>query len=195
MKPFTSPFNLMNNHRVMQRYFLRITRAIKTIGVVLLLLKTSAGWSAALPENELKAAFIVRFTEFVEWPEETDNKALTICILGNHPIEQELTQASRITARAQPIKIQHVEQADDTDSCSVLFVPRSQASKMPHLHQLIRSKPVLVIGDSPGLAHLGAAINFYKEDNRLRFEINPGVVKAAGLKASSRLLKLANIVE
>jgi len=38
------------------------------------------------------------------------------------------------------------------------------------------------------------AINFYQEQNKVRFEINPAAARRAGLKISSQLLRLARIV-
>ena len=66
---------------------------------------------------------------------------------------------------------------------------------MPALSRALHALPVLVITNGPGLATAGSAINLFREGSRLRFEINPGVLEAAGLKASSRLLKLAVIRE
>ena len=37
-------------------------------------------------------------------------------------------------------------------------------------------------------------INFFTEDNKLRFEVNPEAARRAGLEISARLLRLAGLV-
>jgi hypothetical protein len=54
---------------------------------------------------------------------------------------------------------------------------------------------VLVVGDERGLAGVGAAIAFYLERDRVRFEVSRGALRRARLKVSSELLKVADIVE
>jgi hypothetical protein len=51
------------------------------------------------------------------------------------------------------------------------------------------------VGEKEGFAAEGGCMNFYLDDKRVRFEINPDAVKRARLKASSRLLQLARIVK
>ena len=57
-----------------------------------------------------------------------------------------------------------------------------------------RSASALAVGESDGFATRGGVINFFTEDRKLRFEINPEAARSAGLKISSRLLRLAVLV-
>jgi hypothetical protein len=50
-------------------------------------------------------------------------------------------------------------------------------------------------GDSPGYMQAGVMINLIKRDDKLGFEINMKIAKAAGLKISSQLLKLASDIQ
>ena len=52
-----------------------------------------------------------------------------------------------------------------------------------------------MVGESDGLARRGVAINFYIADGRIRFEVNRRAAEQARLKLSSRLLRLARLVE
>ena len=51
------------------------------------------------------------------------------------------------------------------------------------------------MGESPGFASGGGGINFFIEGKRMRFEINPEATKRANLRVSSKLLRLARVVE
>jgi len=46
-----------------------------------------------------------------------------------------------------------------------------------------------------GFAQNGGAINFYVQDNKLRFEINPDVLKKGEPQGELAALRLARIVE
>lgn len=64
---------------------------------------------------------------------------------------------------------------------------------MRAIQQAVQNRPVLTIGDTTGLLERGALINFYSDGERLRFEVHLNAAEAAGLKFSSRLLKLATV--
>jgi hypothetical protein len=51
----------------------------------------------------------------------------------------------------------------------------------------------LTIGDTEGFTQRGVMVNFYMENNRVFFEINPNAAMRAGLKISSALLRIAGI--
>ncbi len=53
----------------------------------------------------------------------------------------------------------------------------------------------MTVGDVKGFAQLGGIINFIIVKNKVRFEINMKAAEEAGLKISSKLLRLARIVQ
>jgi hypothetical protein len=58
-----------------------------------------------------------------------------------------------------------------------------------------RAHAALAVGESEGFARNGGVINFFVEDKRLRFEINTDAASRARLKVSSRLLRLAVLIQ
>lgn len=79
--------------------------------------------------------------------------------------------------------------------CHILFIPSSvgpeeQAAAIRKTHGL----PVLLVGETPDFAEQGGDVNFFIEDNRVRFEINREAAMRQRLKISSKLLGLAKIV-
>ena len=58
----------------------------------------------------------------------------------------------------------------------------------------IGNAPVLVVGETPGFALKGAIINFYLDENKVRFEINNTAAKKSRLDIRSQLLRLAKKV-
>lgn len=177
---------------------LRLAAAPGVLGAVLWMILAAPAWCAVQMDNEVKAAFIIRFAEFIDWPDQDDpgRQPLIVCVLGEHPVEPILARLTQgYTVRGRSIDIRHVANVESAGACHVVFVPDTQSAQLPALSRALHALPVLVITNCPGLATAGAAINLFREGSRLRFEINPGALEAAGLKASSRLLKLAVIRE
>jgi hypothetical protein len=54
--------------------------------------------------------------------------------------------------------------------------------------------PILTLSDTADFAERGGIANFFIDDGRLRFSVNPGAATRARLQISSRLLSLAKIV-
>jgi hypothetical protein len=85
---------------------------------------------------------------------------------------------------------------------TLALLPRG-ADAAPSLGAVLAAtdgEPVLLVGDSPGLAGRGVAINFFlKPDilgdgHRLRFQIDPSVLKGRGLKVMSDLYDVGEVV-
>ena len=154
---------------------------------------------AATGDNELKAAYIARFTEFIEWPvnaEEEPAVVFTICVFGNHPIRTLLDKLPRLMRVDQrPIEINRIDHPEMAGSCKILFVPAAENNRIPTIFEYIDKKPVLVINEIPDVLTHGQLISLYKEGDRLRIQIHLREAQAAGFKISARLLKLANVVE
>jgi len=51
------------------------------------------------------------------------------------------------------------------------------------------------VSDTDGFAKRGGVANFVTVDDKIRFVINKKAADAAGLKISSRLLRIAQVVE
>ncbi len=159
----------------------------------------SAGAEDAAQEYELKAAFLLNFARLVEWPDsafESPAAPIRIAVFGDDPFRGALDrvlEGQKVADR--PLESIRVHAADEARRCHVVFVPRSETERFGALRKALGGAQVLLVGETKNLAERGAAINFYREGGRLRFEINRSVAERAQLKVSSRLLRLARIVD
>ena len=87
-----------------------------------------------------------------------------------------------------------ISDVGEIEGSHILFVPRERGGELSEVLAAAKGHPALVVGESEGFAKRGGAINFFTEDSKLRFEINPDAARSAGLKISSRLLRLAVLV-
>lgn len=163
--------------------------------VALLSVGTARGDDTQLTESKLKAAFLFNFAKFVDWPPEAfadTNSPITIGILGDNPFGGNLEAIVRDkTINSRTIVVKAVSSVAGATNCQMLFIPASARSKVPEIISGLGKSSVLTIGDTDHFLETGGMINFVKEGNKVRFQINETAAKRAGLKISSKLLSLA----
>lgn len=159
--------------------------------------------SAAAPfaAEVVKAAYLVNFIRFTEWPGETPvpGSPYTIGIAGNRALEDELIRLSdRQLIRGRRIRVVRLKSAHDLDGLHVAYFDQGAAAQAETLpaHEalpLLQRRPVLTVSDAGDFTERGGIVRLYREDGALRFEIAPDAAREAGLVLSSRLLALARI--
>ena len=160
----------------------------------------AADGAAAAPgrECEIKAAFLYNFTKFVDWPAQTFANAgapIVIGVLGDSPCVQALERLVKDRkVNGRTIFVRRIASAEQAKGTQLLFVGSAQEAQFAGLEPALHSLPVLTVGESPGFATLGGAIDFVPQGDKIRFEINIGVAERAGLKISAQLQKLATVV-
>lgn len=145
--------------------------------------------------DQLTAAYLINFTQFVQWPATADN-TLTICFLGGEGVHEALARAiaSKKKVAGGALAVRSLERGAPLDGCKVLFIASTHwaaADRGPRQSDA----PVLTVSDASGFARDGGMIELFNEHNRLRFRINAGTAEAGGLQISSSLLQLAVSVE
>jgi hypothetical protein len=138
-------------------------------------------------EYQVKAAFLFNFLKFVEWPPAAGESPWGVCILGHDPFGQVLDQTVRgkiVNGRA--VEVRRYSRLADVKDCNILFIGHADFGRLGMPAQA----GVLTVGEVPGFLKSGGIINFYIEENRVHFEIQPSVARSAGLRVSSQLLKL-----
>ncbi len=148
-----------------------------------------------VPEYGVKAAFLLNFMRFVEWPPtafSSSDAPLTICILGRDPFGRFLTDIVRgETVQDRRIAVRRVSEVSTPRTCQVVFLSAgSNSARVRTVEQM----GVLVVSDDSRLLRDGAMIGFAVDARRVRFDVNQKAAESAGLKISSKLLSVARAV-
>jgi hypothetical protein len=157
-------------------------------------------------EYEIKAAYLYNFGLYVDWPKEAagDHGSFVIGVLGkNLPGPYLAKIAATRTIKGKKIVISHFASADDYKPCHILFIPTmadgdredTAEDRLAAVLKKIRGEPVLLVGESEGFAQKGGMINFYLDNNRVKFEINRDAAREQGLQISAQLLRVGRIVQ
>jgi hypothetical protein len=159
----------------------------------ILLSAHSAGAQEAGPtESQIKAAFLYNFAKFIEWPDNTG--MLNLCILGEDRFGKDIDAIEGKAAAGKTLTVRRIKSAQDIKQCRMLFIASPESERLSGILTAAQGLNILTVGDTAGYAEQGVIINFYTEQNKVRFEINKDAAARSGLKISSKLFSLARIV-
>jgi hypothetical protein len=144
-------------------------------------------------EYQVKAAFLLNFTKFVEWPAgafEAPDSPIHICIFGHDPfgpILDRMIAGEAVNGRS--VTALRINRTPDAKACQVLFFDDSEKDGLSILPGL--GPGVLTVGEEEGFLRGGGMIAFLLENRRVRFRIDRKAAENAGLRLSSKLLNVA----
>lgn len=150
-----------------------------------------------LSENQVKVAYLYNFTKFVEWPSTSfrdKESPFNLCLLGRDPFEQLLSILTKKTVRGRALSLRYLRHLGEIEGCHLLFIAQAEDHGLSALFNHMDGKPILTVGDVSGFAQQGGMVNFVREQDVLRFEINLRSVRRVGLKMSATMVQIGRIV-
>jgi hypothetical protein len=146
-------------------------------------------------EYDVKAAFILNFVRYIEWPPADRKPPLQICVLGDNPFGDRLTAVvSGEQWQGGAIDVRVVPDIRRSGVCHLIYVPAGATSRFTSAAPLLAGRAVLTVGEHDQFLNQGGIMRLFLEDNRVRFSVNQQSADRAGLQISSRLLRLARAV-
>jgi hypothetical protein len=144
-------------------------------------------------EESVKAAFVLRFAGYVEWPlDQISSPAFTIAVLGASDVAvrlQELTAGRSVQGR--PVQVRRIASIQDAASAQLLYIGTDRRGDLQDQLASLAGRNILVISSEDGALAAGSVINLLLVDNRMRFEVSLQAARLARLRISSELLSLA----
>ncbi len=139
-----------------------------------------------------QANYIYNIIKYVAWPESYKTGDFVIGVLGTSKITEELRKlATTKKVFSQKITVVEFKSTQEITKCHVLFITELNSGLIKLAMAKIAGNATLVIGESDGLATMGAGINFLKQDGDLRFQINEISIRKRGLQVDSKLVNLS----
>lgn len=173
-----------------------VSRLLRTALIACFALSPAALY-AQRSEYEVKAAFLLNFARFVEWPSDrpfTDGK-INLAVVGNSSVAKAIGSAVNGSKVGKFVfHVTYVAWSADLAAYPMVFVPATESTKYAQLSNLAQ-KPILVVGESPGFASKYGMFNFFVAEGRVRFEINNAMAKRSNLVVSSQLLQIAKVIQ
>ncbi len=183
-----------------------IMKYVKTIHLIrqfilllLSLLTINYGYTASaqdkFDEYMVKAAFTMNFARLTQWPEKRlkASEAINICVMGNETLKSTFTLVKGKNINGHTARLNIISRLNMIKQCHILFISGIKQSNMRQIFKLAQQHSILTISELPDIGQSHAILNFIMHRHKVRFQIDPEKAQQAGLKISSRLLKLAII--
>jgi len=146
--------------------------------------------------RRVKAAYLYRFTAYVQWPPPAFASAdspLVIGVLGNDLLAEDLaTLVAGRTFDGRRFEVRKLRRTDALAGLHILYLRQDSTSQLSHVLSGLPPLGTLLITDSPGALAHGSAINFLLVDEQVRFELSLEAAEKFGLKLSSRLVNVSH---
>lgn len=168
---------------------------MRSIRLIPLLALATIFWGAAPPsEYDVKAAFLLNFTRFVEWGRgSAPGTPIIVCVVGEDPLGAALDQALAGEAVGDRKLAPRRPRSPEGGGCDVAYFPKPQRDAARTLAEMPQG--VLTVGEGEAFLRDGGMIAFVMENRRVRFDINMAAVRNGGVRLSSRLLQVAREVK
>ena len=153
-------------------------------------------------EYEIKVAYLYHFGKYVRWPPKaefawTQPDEFIIAVADKEPFADFLRERAKTdTIQGRLIRVVVATDPEKLPRAHLFFVPAVAGRRFNKaVLQAAAEQPVLVVGETKGFAEAGGMLNFYMEEDRVKFEVNSEAASRVGLQISAKLLQLGKRVE
>jgi hypothetical protein len=174
----------------MRRYAIRGL----TLGALLALSLHAADTSAqTVSEESVKAAFLFRFADYVQWPATGPSPSVfTIAVVDDEPVAATLTRLlATHPVEGHPAQVRRVHHAEEALQAQIVFLGAGDPDAHRQFIARLADRPTLIVTDEDNGLDEGSTVNFLLVDRRLRFEISLAAAHRSHLQISSELLSVA----
>lgn len=166
-----------------------------TLAIALVSAVPPAGEAQPMSASALKAAFMLNFVKFAEWPARKPTLPMLLCVSGDEGMADVLTRTvSGQTVAGRSIQVSQIASGGVVRDCQLLFFAERDPRRLAAILQEASESPVLTVSDVAKSATNGVMIEFFLEKDRLRFAVNIDAMERSQIKLGSRILSLAVIV-
>jgi hypothetical protein len=148
-------------------------------------------------EYQVKAAFLYNFAKFVEWPPdvfESSDSPIGVCVVGQNLFGHALAEivSGRIVNR-RSFLVRQISDIKQASHCQILFVSSSERMRYGAILRELRTG-VLTVGETEGFIEEGGVVNLKLDGGKVQIQVNINAADQAGVRISSKLLSLAQII-
>jgi len=167
------------------------------VGTIAATVLASAGQAVegrSVSVTELKAEIISRFAPYIEWPAAAlpPDAPMLLCVVNDEGVADALQRAiGDRTVGGHKLAVRSLSADAPLPACQVLYVAGPDAKRAL---ATVATTPVFTMGDASDFVSTGGMVKLFRRNDRLRFEVNLQPIQRAGIKLSSRVLALADVV-
>ena len=152
--------------------------------------------AAQFSVEAVKAAYLFRFAQYVEWPPMPADAPFVIAVSGADDVAAHLERLlPGMSVNGHRAIVRRVTRPQELDGVHILYIGTNAFARTRALRTQAVERPILIVTDNEMGLDGGGVINFIEVDHNLRFEISLIAADRSGLKINSQLLSVAARVE
>jgi hypothetical protein len=156
----------------------------------------TAAYAAQFSIDAVKAAYLFRFAQYVEWPQAAADTPFVFAVSGAEDVAVHLERLlNGMTVDGRRATVRRVTRAQELEGVHVLYVGPKAFSRTRALRGNAIKRPILIVTDDTNGLDGGGVINFIEVDRNLRFEISLNAADRTGLKFDPALFSVAARLE
>lgn len=166
-------------------------KRVSTIAIVVLT-SIFSGYSQITNVQQAQSLFIYNFSRLIQWPAGNQTGDFVIGVIGSDNLYNSLnTYVANKKVGTQPITIKKFNNPESLTRCHIIFVGNSKVAAFEEVLTRLRGSNCLIITEKKGMINMGSAIDFFMDQDKLRFVINSMNAQKYNLTVSKSLEDMA----
>ena len=148
--------------------------------------------AAPATEYEQKARILVAMAKLAQWTDDvliSPTTPIELCIIGKDPFGNAFLVHERGQVQGHPFRARRLASIEEADNCAVVFIARSEATRVKRYLQALAGRPVITASETEGFVDAGGTVEFVSTGATVQFNLN----RCAGSPSARPYLPTSNI--
>ena len=160
--------------------------------MALLLVGVRFGYSQVSSISQAQTMFIYNFSRLIQWPAGSSTGDFVIGVVGDNEIYNSLVAfVTNKKVGSQSITVKKFDDPQSISRCHIVFVGDGKVSRLNEVISKLQGTNSLIITEKRGMINSGSAIDFFMDQDKLRFVMNANNAEKYNLIVSKSLLDMA----
>jgi hypothetical protein len=160
--------------------------------IALLITGAGFGFSQVSSVSKAQALFIYNFSRLIQWPATSSGGDFVIGVVGDNEIYNSLVSyVANKKVGSQSIIVKKFDDPQSVPRCHIVFVGDGKVSRLNELISKLQGTNSLIITERKGMINSGSAIDFFMDEDKLKFVMNADNAEKYNLIVSKALQDMA----
>ncbi len=178
---------------------LRATKKVRIIVCVLFFFSSYAHvHSRSVEKQTILAVLTLNLARYTTWPERVFNQdapVLNLCVIGDNVVQKSFASIGNTPIKDKTLRILNRSRLRNLTECQLIYVSQLDRNELKKVLLEVKGQPILTVGEGMEFLKARGMVSLEKINEKIQLKINLPIVKRSELVISSRILKLATIVD
>ena len=160
--------------------------------IALWLMVIGMAYSQVGSVSQAQSMFIYNFSRLIQWPANSITGEFVIGVVGDNEAYNSLVSfVANKKVGSQVIVVRKFDDPQSISRCHIVFVGDGKVSRLNEVIDKLQGSNSLIITERKGMIHSGSAIDFFMDQDKLRFVMNAENAEKYDLTVSKSLQDMA----